>query len=61
MKVLAAFIAKRANNTPPAPSSKSMPTERQQFLALHPGYSKHNVAIVVYIPSFDRVYRLKPS
>jgi len=57
--VLAAFKGQSESDTLPAESSRWASTERQQFWALHDGYSKREMAASGYIWSFDRFYRLK--
>jgi len=58
-EVCGAFQGKSESKTLPAPSWKCASTERQQLLALHPGESQNNVAVIDYIHSFDCFCTLK--
>jgi len=52
-EIFTAFTGKRESDTPPAPSWKWLPMERQWVLAFHHGWSPCHVAIIVYIHHFD--------
>jgi len=60
-KVLAVFTGNRECDTLPTTSWNWASTDHQRFVALHHGSSKHNVAIIVYIRSFEQFSRLKCS